>query len=780
MLLKINHIKNIGRFYEVTPKGTPQSSCTLERFNLLYADNGTGKTTLGAIIKSLAFNEPERILSRKTIAGSGSCEASLEVDGQQCNFLNDVWKKSPSSKFAIFDEEFIEKNIFSMTGIGTDHRRQLFNYVVLGEENVDMAQELEALTNEQIPAITRDVTSLETQLRSASGVADMKDLLLLKPLSSEDFAKLQADVTAKDTQIRSSERIKTHKVLDKLPAVSWPNYTPSLSQGLDEIGNIETYKAHLQTHHKWLKHGLDIQKDGEQCPYCFQDVKGNEAILAYKQFFSAQCQALMTQVNNLSAEISANLSHDRAVLMEKTVSSNNETCAFWQSMDGNIMAVIPFAENYAVRIKEYRDTLTRMVDEKQRNILSPVQPTKADDAVLSIADLLNAAIAEYNKAVDATNVKIAAMKAQHVALDELKQQHAKNMMILKAQQAAFHNDITKQSLVRYRALLNDKQTKTDRLNALRTEISAASIKLLEEYQATINRLLKSFGVEFRINKVERKSDTARKEVLTFAIELKGMTFDPNGDRKIPYSLTNTLSSGDKSTLAFALFLAKLLHSDLSNTVVVFDDPISSLDFFRKQQTSKQIAALSLTAKQTIVLTHSMEFSKLFGHVPVKSKYFKLFKADLLAGVILSPYDKLSDMCVSKHNDEHETLLTYLSAPASVKRLDVMKSIRSYVETKLCIYLPELATLAPPTLGTFIAHLKKKQVDQSYIDTLALINDSIVVENHGGDPTAADHDNLTDDELRNLCKLALEVSAPNDAMAPVPIATVKSEPRIRRV
>lgn len=52
MIQKINHIKNIERFYEVTPKGTPASSCTLERFNLPYADNGTGKTTLGAIVKS--------------------------------------------------------------------------------------------------------------------------------------------------------------------------------------------------------------------------------------------------------------------------------------------------------------------------------------------------------------------------------------------------------------------------------------------------------------------------------------------------------------------------------------------------------------------------------------------------------------------------------------------------------------------------------------------------------------------------------------------------------
>lgn len=86
MLVKINHIKNVGRFYEVAPRGTPESSCTFERFNLIYADNGTGKTTLSAIIKSLAYNDPERVLTRKTIPGNNDCEISIRIDNKECNF----------------------------------------------------------------------------------------------------------------------------------------------------------------------------------------------------------------------------------------------------------------------------------------------------------------------------------------------------------------------------------------------------------------------------------------------------------------------------------------------------------------------------------------------------------------------------------------------------------------------------------------------------------------------------------------------------------------------
>lgn len=758
MLLKINHIKNVGRFYEVTPKGTPESSCSFERFSLIYADNGTGKTTLGAIIKSVAYDEPERILTRKTIASDGPCEVSIQIDNKTCNFLNNKWGKLPDSKFAIFDEEFIEKNIYSAAGVDTNHKRELFNYVVLGEENVDKFREFQSLTNDKIPVITKEITTLESQLRSKSDVENIKTLLNTKELSLEDFEKLKSIVGTKETQIKNSEAIKTNKALDKLSNVTWPEYKLAFAEGLDEVGNIEIYKAHINDHQQWIKEGLAIQKSEEKCPYCFQNLVGNEAIKAYKNFFSDQCQKLINKLGNLLIVTESSLSDDKILLVEKTIKANNNSCGFWHAMDKDIM-LIPFMDEYSGKFKKYREMLKYLIEHKQKNILQPIKLTEADQIVLKISDELNSAINNYNNAVDSMNVKIAMIKAQHINLDMLKTEYKNNLAMLKCQMTAFHTEETKRKLAHYQQLLLDKKKLTDRLNILRTEINSASLELLKNYESSINKLLKFFGVEFRIGKVERRADTARRETLVFTIELKGMTFDPNGSLEMPYTLTNTLSSGDRSTLAFALFVAKLQYIDLSNTVIVFDDPISSLDFFRKQQTNKQISEISTKAKQVIVLTHSMEFTKLFGHIPIKAKYFKLNKIDSMAGVTLTPYDKLSDMCVSKHYEEHEILGTYLNAPTSVKRIDVMKSIRSYVETKLCFYLPELARLKSASLGNFIAHLKYKQIEQSYINELELINDSIVIENHGGDLTADDHRNLTDDELRNLCRLALELSAP---------------------
>ena len=77
------------------------------------------------------------------------------------------------------------------------------------------------------------------------------------------------------------------------------------------------------------------------------------------------------------------------------------------------------------------------------------------------------------------------------------------------------------------------------------------------------------------------------------------------------SFRNTLSAGDKSTLALALFLAKLnADQTLEETIVVLDDPFTSLDSFRRQFTAIEIRKLCDRAAQVIVLSHEKSFLRL--------------------------------------------------------------------------------------------------------------------------------------------------------------------------
>src|SRR3546814_14723633 len=71
-----------------------------------------------------------------------------------------------------------------------------------------------------------------------------------------------------------------------------------------------------------------------------------------------------------------------------------------------------------------------------------------------------------------------------------------------------------------------------------------------------------------------------------------------------------MSAGDKNTFALAFFLSQLKRDPhIANKIVVFDDPFTSLDDFRRAMTAKEIVRAGETAKaaQVIVLSHDKFF-----------------------------------------------------------------------------------------------------------------------------------------------------------------------------
>lgn len=98
-------------------------------------------------------------------------------------------------------------------------------------------------------------------------------------------------------------------------------------------------------------------------------------------------------------------------------------------------------------------------------------------------------------------------------------------------------------------------------------------------------------------------------------------------------IARNLSEGEKTAIAFAFFLTKLLEeSDLQEVIVFIDDPISSLDsnhifqifsilktvFFTKRPNAAEYAT---TCRQLFVATHNFEFFSLLRDLPDDKQYF---------------------------------------------------------------------------------------------------------------------------------------------------------------
>jgi wobble nucleotide-excising tRNase len=141
--------------------------------------------------------------------------------------------------------------------------------------------------------------------------------------------------------------------------------------------------------------------------------------------------------------------------------------------------------------------------------------------------------------------------------------------------------------------------------------------IFEEYEQSINGILENLGADFCL--VDLKPSTKRRG----AEKLFCLQFFDNVLAKVELdgaehvaNFKNTLSDSDKRMLAFAFFMAQLKNKeDLSDVIVVMDDPMSSFDLNRKTHTIKLLrdelkGKNGNLVEQLIILTHEDNFFKL--------------------------------------------------------------------------------------------------------------------------------------------------------------------------
>jgi len=126
------------------------------------------------------------------------------------------------------------------------------------------------------------------------------------------------------------------------------------------------------------------------------------------------------------------------------------------------------------------------------------------------------------------------------------------------------------------------------------------------YQTTINNFLLKFNGDFRIEAL-KPSDARGRGMASSTYEL---VINENRVSLVPAetpepSFRICLSAGDRTTLALAFFFATLLERpSLNGSVVVLDDPASSLDDGRAFATAQEIRSLLGRASQVMVMSHS--------------------------------------------------------------------------------------------------------------------------------------------------------------------------------
>lgn len=155
-------------------------------------------------------------------------------------------------------------------------------------------------------------------------------------------------------------------------------------------------------------------------------------------------------------------------------------------------------------------------------------------------------------------------------------------------------------------IINDINNVILSLEALKQAVIESNnqlISLIGSKENSINHILERLGLNYKI--VVDKGEVVKNGINDNSeyIFLKS-----KNDIDVTNNVTNTLSYGEKSTLAFAFFIQIILNDNNANKVIIIDDPISSYDIFRRYTSVDILRSLGdASFNKMFLLTHELDF-----------------------------------------------------------------------------------------------------------------------------------------------------------------------------
>ncbi len=230
------------------------------------------------------------------------------------------------------------------------------------------------------------------------------------------------------------------------------------------------------------------------------------------------------------------------------------------------------------------------------------------------------------------------------------------------------------------------KTETEkRRDETRTALDDYRDQIFPQYESAINDYLQRFTASFRIGRF-KSVNTRGGSSASYCVVINHQEVNVTADEGP--SFKNTLSAGDRNTLALAFFFASLDHAaDLAGKVVVIDDPITSLDDHRTLRTREEIMRLSERVEQVIMLSHSKPFLCDLWNQADKNTATALRINRAESGSEFSEWNVRNDS-ISEHDKRHELVRGYLVSANPDKDREVAQTLRPIMEAFMRVAYPE--------------------------------------------------------------------------------------------
>ncbi|MEO6327422.1 MAG: AAA family ATPase [Ginsengibacter sp.] len=766
MIKRIIKIKGVGKYLNYSPKIVTAFNGELKSLTLIYGENGSGKTTITSIIQSLKNNN-DLINRRKSFTHTSSPEIQFILDGisKPLTFENHKWE-SHYANIEVFDENFINENVYTGSEISSEHKKKLFD-VVLGSDGIELKKKIEEIKT-NIQSENSNLKNIEKEIQSLTSSTVDGNTFCFLPEDNE----VQKKISDKQNEIfttKQSELIQRNSELAEISYAKLEIDTNELKVLLEKtIENISDKFLTLFEAHKtkfpidseteaWIKKGFENIKD-YKCPFCEQNLDGTNIIKAYSQYFSEEYVKLQSDTKTLS-EIFNKINLPFLLSeIELIISNNTPLVDFWKNHIS-----LDFYDEVVLQEKE---KLSSLFEEIKKLIVNKINfpLNKVDTAIINeFEELLlkeTQRYDEYNLIIKNFNQKISELKSsQRKDLSQLEEE-LRNLEIVSKRYSLqgiskANTYLATEGLIK--RLNHQKDTK-------QSQLKNYTGHTFKNYKSRINQLLKKFASYLEIKEIKSAyHGSSKTPQVEYVLSVSGSEIKLNDDKITP-SFKYVLSGGDKSALALSFFLAVLIDdTNLKNKIIVFDDPISSFDLQRKSATIKSLEWISKHAKQLIILTHNLSFAGSF--------YEECSTKNNLLSLQILNDNNTSHLC--DFNIEEETLSgllkdyccasSYLKSNAKndIQRRSIARCLRPMLEGyfRLKFYGEFNST---DWLGTFIKRIRESVSGDKLnklindIEEIEAINDYSKKYHHSFHPTTAEAESIYDFELRNYVERTFQL------------------------
>ncbi|RVZ05790.1 AAA family ATPase [Helicobacter pylori] len=612
-----------------------------KHYNIIFGNNGCGKTSLTRAFE-LLIPKNKHIEKYRTISADKSPSIEFECEDRSYKIEPNGDIRVPPFKVEIYNSDFLHNNVPLNSEFGLkklDDGTIILEGSVLGEETKEINQlkdcrgkvekrqkkikdendsenTLSAKQESEIKKHDKEIEKIRKKVTSRTIQITLNEIEINNSCKvSKDKFKYQEDVLTK-LEKDFNELDEAMKKFDGLKEMELPKDYQTIKDKLEflfsfnidkEAGQVsEKIKEHIsKVGREFIEKGIKLQKEmpDNACPFCTQKIP-NEIIQEYTSYFNESVE----KFNQCSLEMSGTLKKYFNQWNIKEILQSFEK--FEPFMKKDFLKNKESLEKALEQIKVLLEKLQKEVDKKE-GAKNKEEFQKIDKKLLEIQE-------NIQKHVNETRKILNEKKKQKEKLEKLKTD-LKEARIKKAKHDSYDWQKSKREAERKLSVLNRGH---ERLNRLLEKIDNKLKKLYEQKRPDIEAI-NSYLKALNLPKYSLHED--------YRIVLNSDALENSKAEMI-------LSGGEKTTLAFAYFLARLKlfykKEDLKDLVVIIDDPISSLDEQRIYNTSDIVAKINQELAgealkdedkaQVFVLTHNHTFmARLINMVGKHARYFQL-------------------------------------------------------------------------------------------------------------------------------------------------------------